>query len=88
VGIDQNKVGGSTATVGGTSVAHLTGSSKDQFAWQAMTGLSWYVTPTLALDVGYRFFYGGRTESGFSAGLQVRGDYGAHEVLAGLRWGF
>lgn len=87
-GIDQNKVGGSTVNVAGTGVAHFTGTSKDQFAWQAMAGLSWYLTPTLAVDVGYRYFYGGRAESGSSTGIPVRGDYHAHEIIGGLRWGF
>jgi opacity protein-like surface antigen len=88
VGIDQNKVSGSTVTVSGTTVSNLTGSSKNQFAWQAMAGVSWYLTPTLAVDVGYRYFYGGRAESGSSSGLPVRGDYSAHEIVGALRWGF
>jgi opacity protein-like surface antigen len=87
-GIDQNKVGGSTVNVPGAAVAHLTGSSKNQFAWQAVAGLSWYLTPTLAVDAGYRYFYGGRAESGSASGLPVRGDYSAHEIVGGLRWGF
>ncbi len=87
-GIDQNKVNGSIVTVSGTTPASLTGSSKNQFAWQAMAGMSWYLSPNLALDVSYRFFYGGRAESGSGTGFPVRGDYTAHEVLGGLRWGF
>jgi opacity protein-like surface antigen len=87
-GIDQNKVGSSTVTQSGTTVAHLTGSSRNQFAWQAMAGLSWYMAPNLALDVGYRFFYGGRVTSGATTGLPVRGDYSAHEIVGSLRWGF
>jgi opacity protein-like surface antigen len=87
-GIDQNKVGGSIVTVSGTTPASLTGSSKNQFAWQAMAGLAWYISPTLALDVTYRYFYGGRAESGSGTAFPVRGDYSAHEVVGGLRWGF
>ena len=87
-GIDQNKVGGSTVTAPGGTVAHLTGSNKNQFAWQAMAGVSWYLTPRLAVDVAYRYFYGGRAESGVATGLPVRGDYGAHEIIGGLRFGF
>ncbi len=88
IGIDQNKVSGSTVTVGGTTVAHLTGSNKNQFAWQAMAGVSYYLTANLALDVGYRYFYGGRAESGSSSGLPVRGDYSTNEVVGTLRWEF
>ena len=87
-GIDQNKVGSSTVTVGGTTPASLTGSSKNQFAWQAMAGVSWYLASNLALDVSYRYFYGGRAESGSSAGFPVRGDFTAHEIMGALRWGF
>ena len=87
-GIDQNKVGGSTVNAPGGTVAHLTGSNKNQFAWQAMAGVSWYLTPRLAVDVAYRYFYGGRAESGVATGLPVRGDYGAHEIIGGLRFGF
>ena len=85
LGIDQNKVGGSTVTVGGTSTASLTGSSKNQFAWQAMAGVSYYFTPNLALDVGYRYFYGGRAESGSSSGIPVKGDFSSNEVIGSLR---
>lgn len=88
IGIDQNKVNGSIATVSGTTTSHLTGSSKNQFAWQAMAGVSYYFTPNLALDVGYRYFYGGRAESGSSSGLPVKGDYSANEIIGSLRWGF
>lgn len=87
-GIDQNKVNGSTVIQSGTTVAHLTGSNRNQFAWQAMGGISYYLAPNLALDVSYRYFYGGRAESGASTGFPVRGDYSAHEVLGALRWGF
>ncbi len=88
VGIDQNKVNGSIVTVSGTSTSSFTGSSKNQFAFQAMAGVSYYLTTNLALDVGYRYFYGGRAELGSSSGLPVKGDYSAHEIIGSLRWGF
>ncbi|MGH7091510.1 MAG: outer membrane protein, partial [Stellaceae bacterium] len=75
-------------TVGGTTVSRITGSSKNQFAWQAMAGVSWYLTPNLALDASYRYFYGGRAEAGSSSGLPVKGDFSAHEIVGSLRWGF
>ncbi len=89
VGMAQNKVNGSVVNVGGTSTANLTGSSKNQFAWQAMAGASYYFTPTTALDVGYRYFYGGSAESGSGSGFPTRsGDFDSHEILASVRWGF
>jgi opacity protein-like surface antigen len=87
-GFAQNKVGGSTVTVSGTTPANLTGSSRNQFAWQGMAGVSWYLAPNLALDVSYRYFYGGRAESGVSSGFPVRGDYRAQEVVGAVRFGF
>jgi len=88
VGVAQNSVGGSTVTVGGTTVAHITGSNKNQFAWQAMAGASYYVTPRVALDVSYRFFEGGDTASTTATGFPTRGDFGAHEVIGAIRFGF
>jgi opacity protein-like surface antigen len=88
-GISQNKVNGTTVTVGGTSVASITGSTKDQFAWQVMAGVSYYFTPATALEVGYRYFHGGSAESGTATGFPTHsGDFNTHEVMAYLRIGF
>ncbi len=88
IGIAQNKVGGSTVLVSGTTPAHLTGNSRNQFAWQAMAGFSYYFTPATALDVGYRYFYGGRTRSGPGSGLPTSGNFDAHEIVGAIRFGF
>jgi len=88
VGIAQNKVGGTTVTVGGTGPASITGSSKNQFAWQAMAGASYYFSPALALDVGYRYFHGGKAESGTATGFPSTGDFDTHEIIGALRFGF
>jgi opacity protein-like surface antigen len=88
-GIAQNKVNGTVVTVGGTEVASITGSTKDQFAWQAMAGGSWYFTPTYALDVSYRYFHGGKAESGTATGFPTHtGDFDTHEIVGYLRFGF
>jgi opacity protein-like surface antigen len=88
-GIAQNKIEGTTINVGGTTVASVTGSSKDQFAWQAMAGISWYFNPTMALDVGYRYFHGGSAENATLTGFPTHsGDFATHEVVAALRFGF
>jgi opacity protein-like surface antigen len=89
VGIAQNKVSGTTVTVTGGQVNSITGSNKDQFAWQAMAGGSFYFSPTLALDVGYRYFHGGKAESGAVTGFPSRtGDFDTHEIIGALRFGF
>lgn len=88
-GIAQNKLNGTTATIGGTTVASITGSTKDQFAWQAMAGTSYYLSRTVALDVGYRYFHGGSAESGTATGFPTHhGDFNAHEVIGYIRIGF
>jgi opacity protein-like surface antigen len=89
VGIAQNKVNGTTVTVTGGTVNSITGSNKDQFAWQAMAGGSFYFSPALALDVGYRYFHGGKAEGGVVTGFPSRtGDFDTHEIVGALRFGF
>lgn len=80
IGVARNSYDGVTVQTGPTTTSHLTGSEKDQFAWQAMAGVSYYFSPSLALDVGYRYLDAGN--SGFGTKLQ------ANEVTAGLRFGF
>lgn len=88
-GIAQNKINGTIVTVGGTTVASVTGSTKDQFAWQVMAGASWYFTPTIALDVSYRYFHGGSAEDATLTGFPTHsGDFDRHEVIGYLRFGF
>lgn len=88
-GIAQNKVNGTTVAVTGGTVNSITGSSKDQFAWQAMAGASFYFSPTLALDVGYRYFHGGKAEGGTVTGFPTStGDFDTHEIIGSLRFGF
>jgi opacity protein-like surface antigen len=89
VGIAQNKINDTTVTVSGGQVNRITGSNKDQFAWQAMAGGSFYFSPTLALDVGYRYFHGGKAENGTVTGFPTRtGDFDTHEIIGALRFGF
>lgn len=88
-GIAQNKINGTTVNVSGGTVNSITGSTKDQFAWQAMAGGSFYFNPALALDVGYRYFHGGKAESGTVTGFPTRtGDFDTHEIVGALRFGF
>jgi opacity protein-like surface antigen len=88
-GIAQNRVNGTTVMVTGGSVESLTGSNSDQFAWQVMAGGSWYFTPTVALDVSYRYFHGGLAETGAVSGFPTHtGDFDTHEIVGALRFGF
>lgn len=80
LGIARNSYDGVTAQTGPTTVSHLTGSEKNQFAWQAMAGFSYYLSPTVALDVGYRYLDAGN--SGFGTRLH------ANEVTTALRFAF
>jgi opacity protein-like surface antigen len=80
IGIAQNSVDGVTVRTSPTTTSHLTGSERNQFAWQAMAGVAYYFTPTLALDVGYRYLDAGN--SGYGTSLH------ANEVTAAIRVGF
>jgi opacity protein-like surface antigen len=90
IGVAENSVAGQDVSVGGTTVGRLTGSSKAQFAWQAIAGLSYYFTPYTALDVSYHYFDGGRVASSSTAPDFPGGsaNFHDHEVVAALRIGF
>ena len=79
-GIARNSVNGFNVAVPGTGVAHLTGRDTNQFAWQLSAGVSYNFSPTLALDVGYRYLHAG--ETGFSGRLHT------NELSTSLRFGF
>jgi opacity protein-like surface antigen len=80
IGIARNSVDGFSVAVPGTGVANLTGRDTNQFAWQLSAGVSYNFSPTLALDVGYRYLHAG--ETGFSGRLH------ANELSTSLRFGF
>ncbi len=67
------------------------------FAWQAMGGVSFTVSPQATVDVFYRYFDGGKLQveegtvlfdDGTSAGpyTGARGELTAHEIMLSLRW--
>jgi opacity protein-like surface antigen len=69
------------------------------FAWQAMGGVSFSVSPQATLDVFYRYFDGGKLQveegpvlfdDGTPAGpyTGARGKLTAHEIVLSLRWAF
>lgn len=80
IGIAHNSVDGVSVAVPGTGVASLTGHDSNQFAWQLSAGVAYNFTPTLALDVGYRYLDAG--SAGFAGHLH------ANELTTSLRFGF
>ena len=67
------------------------------FAWQAMGGVSFTVSPQATVDVFYRYFDGGKLQveegtvlfdDGTPAGpyTGARGELTAHEIMLSLRW--
>jgi opacity protein-like surface antigen len=98
VGVARNEVGTTTlsSNATGATVATLAGSTDTQFAWQLSAGASYSILPTIALDIGYRYFDAGEGRSGSTAtiaGTTVsfptqRGNIRAHEIQAGVRVGF
>jgi opacity protein-like surface antigen len=62
--------------------------TKWNFAWAAMAGLSYSITPTWLVDVGYRYLHLGDVHSGAdaaNAALNLK-NLNAHEFRLGARW--
>lgn len=63
--------------------------SQWNFNWAAMAGLGYAITPSLKLDVGYRYMNFGDVESASDAfGQMTFKNLAAHEVRVGMRWSF
>jgi opacity protein-like surface antigen len=70
-------------TTGGLS------SSQWNFAWAAMAGIGYAISPNLLVDLGYRYINFGDTKSAADAsGYMTFKNLAAHEVRVGLRWSF
>jgi len=73
----------------------ITDKTKTNFAWAAMAGLSYNITPNLKLDLGYRYMNLGTVQSGIIhclcgqtfAGFRVK-DLTSNEFRIGMRWLF
>jgi opacity protein-like surface antigen len=64
-------------------------SAQWNFAWAAMAGVGFAVTPNIVADVGYRYLNLGDTKSATDAsGAMTFKNIAAHEVRVGLRWSF
>lgn len=55
------------------------------FAAQAIAGVAFKLTPNVALDVGYRYFW---TDAADFGPVSFRNDFDRHEATVGLRFGF
>jgi len=81
---------------GGNIVARIDGDTTFDFAWTAGGGLSFDISQTMTLDLGYRYLDAGEVRSdrdgsvgGFNfRGSRLRGDLEAHEFTVGMRNSF
>jgi opacity protein-like surface antigen len=68
----------------GIGFIDFVGEGASGLAYQLGSGVSVGVTPSLAVDLGYRFkaINNAEDQDGVAA------DYSSHNILAGVRWGF
>jgi opacity protein-like surface antigen len=60
-----------------------------KFAWAAMAGTAYSITPNLAVDLGYRYLnLGDISTASDAAGAMTLKNLAAHEVRVGVRWSF
>lgn len=63
--------------------------SKWNFAWAAMAGVAYAISPNTMVDIGYRYLNIGDATTGSDAfGNTTLKNIAAHEVRVGLRWSF
>lgn len=63
--------------------------SQWNFAWAAMAGVGYAVTPNIVADIGYRYLNLGDAKSAAdAAGLMTFKNIASHQVRVGLRWSF
>jgi opacity protein-like surface antigen len=58
------------------------------FAYQAIAGFRYLVTPSLAFDVDYRYFATNGANFTSTTADVIKSDYGSHNVVASLTWLF
>lgn len=67
------------------------GASNSQwnFAWAAMAGVGYAVSPNIVADIGYRYINLGDVKGGADAtGFMTFKNVASHQVRVGLRWSF
>jgi opacity protein-like surface antigen len=63
--------------------------SQWNFAWAAMAGIGYAVSPNIVIDAGYRYLNLGDSKSAAdSSGYMTFKNLAAHEVRVGIRWNF
>ena len=58
------------------------------FAWAAMLGVGYTVTPNVVADIGYRYLNLGDAKSADALGFMTFKNIASHQVRVGLRWSF
>ncbi|MEI9804454.1 MAG: outer membrane protein [Pseudolabrys sp.] len=63
--------------------------NKWNFAWAAMAGVGYQLSPNTIVDIGYRYLnFGDAKSAADSFGAMTFKNLAAHEVRVGLRWSF
>ena len=88
VGVAGTSARGAFATTTPASVATTTVPEGTglRFAWAAMAGITYPVSPHMLLDVGYRYLDVGKTPILLLPGLTVSRDLSAQQVRVGIRY--
>jgi OOP family OmpA-OmpF porin len=84
VGIGYGRFTADGINAGGGSPASGLNDEDDRFAYQAMAGLSYWITPAVALSVDYRYFAAEDLDFRLAGGVPVGLEYKTHNVTVGL----
>ncbi|MBM3534579.1 MAG: porin family protein, partial [Alphaproteobacteria bacterium] len=71
-----------------TGLGATNGDDDNVFAYQAMAGISYWFTPSVALTADYRYFATQDPSFRLSNGASVDGEYKTHNVMVGLTFRF
>ena len=98
VGLAANTLEDLSYWVNGQTNATETGASKTNFAWSAKAGLGMALSKSVDFDLGYRYLDAGSVQSSGRVKLltngqtitqsPLRGNFRAHQVTIGFRFGF
>jgi len=81
-------VGADEQTQNATTHAGATHSSDTVFAYQAIGGFEWNLSPALALDLDYRYFATLDPHFRTTAGVGITSSYSSHNIVASLVYRF
>jgi opacity protein-like surface antigen len=79
--------GAALVTVSDVQGVASSDNSEWHFAWAGMAGVAWQISPSLQLDLGYRYLDVGKVHSGGPGEVKFN-DIAGHEVRIGARWNF